>query len=274
MPVDALILVAINPEAPYQWRKSCGTGNPVINCNVMTASQKVVSRVRCDDTINGKMQDKIHIEQVKRKGNFIVIAGVAGSSWADGRSRIQDYIAKNAPGIKYLITRYLANNDPALGLAEMEDLLQTYNDIPGVMTGSAVLEWGVAQAIDAAGKSKDIVVTVLDIFDESVNGLKDGRMDAVILQDTVLLEMGSQSSSCQCLKEKQLRLSKNFWSCPYSHKDNVDSFDFAELRIRQLDGSCVNTLHRYLLICGRLNVFHYYVVSLSLDEFLNLNLKT
>lgn len=229
MPVDALILVAINPDGTIPMvEKAVAAGIPVINCNVMTASEKVVSRVRCDDTIIGEMQAKYMIEQVKGKGNFIVIAGVAGSSWADGRSKgFKDYIAKNAPGIKILDTRYLANNDPALGLAEMEDLLQTYHDIQGVMTGSAVLGMGVAQAIDAAGKSKDIVVTGVDIFDESVNGLKDGRMDAVILQDTVAIGRWGVKAAVAVLEGKAAQLSKNFWVPVHIvTKENVNTFDF------------------------------------------------
>jgi ABC-type sugar transport system substrate-binding protein len=230
MPVDALILVAINPAGSIPMvEKAIAAGIPVINCNVMTASEKVVSRVRCDDTIIGEMLAKYMVEQVNGKGNFLIIAGVAGSSWADGRAKgFRDYIKNNAPGIKILDTRYIANNDPALGLAEMEDLLQTYHDIQGVMTGSAVLGMGVAQAIDAAGKSKDIVVTGVDIFDESVNGLKDGRMDAVILQDTVAIGRWGVKAAVAVLEGKAAQLSKNFWVPVHIvTKDNVNTFNFA-----------------------------------------------
>jgi ribose transport system substrate-binding protein len=229
MPVDALILVAINPAGSIPMvEKAVAAGIPVINCNVMTASDKIVSRVRCDDIIIGEMLAKYMAEQVKGKGNFLVIAGVAGSSWADGRAKgFKDYISKNAPGIKILDTRYLANNDPSLGLTEMEDLLQTYPNIQGVMTGSAVLGMGVAQAIAAAGKSDSIVVTGVDIFDESVNALKDGRMDAVILQDTVAIGRWGVKAAVAVLEGKANQLSKNFWVPVHIvTKENVNKFDF------------------------------------------------
>ncbi len=55
--VDAIVLVAINGAGTVgAVEHAVAAGIPVINCNVMTDSDKVVTRVRSDDEIIGQMQ--------------------------------------------------------------------------------------------------------------------------------------------------------------------------------------------------------------------------
>ena len=123
------------------------SGVPVINVNVMTAGKEVVTRIRSDDEEIGRMQAEQMSKRLNGKGNVLILAGPAGTSWAVGRSKgFEEFMKAKFPNIKILEKRWL-DSDPAAGMKEMEDALQAYPNIDGVMTGSDMLGLGVGQAI-------------------------------------------------------------------------------------------------------------------------------
>jgi ABC-type sugar transport system substrate-binding protein len=166
--VDAIDLVAINGAgtAPMVDR-AVAAGIPVINCNVMTDSDNVVTRIRSDDQEVGRMQADFMAKALNRKGNVVMLRGPAGTSWANYRGNgFKQRIAEIAPGIKILGEQY-SQNSPVDGLRLMEDFLQTYPQIDGVYNGSDMVGVGSAQAIRAAGKAGKTVITATDLQADS-----------------------------------------------------------------------------------------------------------
>ena len=81
--VDAVDLVAINGAGTISAVDSAvRRGIPVINCNVMTDSDKVVTRIRSDDLMVGRMQADFMAKALHGKGNVVMLRGPAGTSWA------------------------------------------------------------------------------------------------------------------------------------------------------------------------------------------------
>ena len=178
-PVNALCLAPVDFNGSVPMVKSAlNKGIPVVNVNIMTAAKEVVTRVRSDDEEIGRMQGEQMSKYLGGKGNVLILAGPAGTSWAVGRSTgFEELMKAKYPNIKIIEKRWL-DSDPAAGMKEMEDALQTYPNINGVMTGSDMLGLGVGQAIFAAGKSGKIIITTSDSQPDCIKAIKDGKITA------------------------------------------------------------------------------------------------
>jgi ABC-type sugar transport system substrate-binding protein len=100
--VNAIVLVATNATGTVgAVDTAVAEGIPVVNCNVMTASDKVVTRVRSDDEVIGRMQADFMAKALHGKGNVVMLRGPAGTSWAEIRgAAFRKRLTEIAPGIK------------------------------------------------------------------------------------------------------------------------------------------------------------------------------
>ncbi len=231
MPVDALILVPVNFDGSKPMVASAVAKKvPVINVNVMTAAQEVATRIRSDDEEIGRMHAEYMGKKLNGEGKVLILAGPAGASWAVGRSKgFEEYMAKHYPNIKIVAKRWL-NSDPAAGMKEMEDALQVYPDLNGVMTGSDFLGVGAAQAIFAAGKSEKIVLTTTDSQDDTIKGIKEGKISATVVQSSVYMGQWGIRAAIMTLEGKADQLVKRYWTpLTILDKTNVDTFKLEEI---------------------------------------------
>src|SRR4029079_12241823 len=130
--VDAIILAAISGPGTVAIVEQAGAdGIPVINVNVMTDSDKVVTRIRSDDDVIGRMQADFMGERLKGAGNVVMLRGAPGTSWAEIRGNaFRKQLAAKYPKVKVLGEQY-SQSTPADGLRLMEDFLQTFPQING-----------------------------------------------------------------------------------------------------------------------------------------------
>lgn len=228
MPVDALVLVAVNLEGTVPMVDAAvKAGIPVVNVNVMTKSDKVLTRVRSDDEQIGRMHAEYMAKKLNGKGNVLMLNGPAGTTWAIYRAKgFKEYMQQNCPDIKIIAERFL-DSDPAAGMKEMEDAFQAYKQIDGVFTGSDFLGVGVAQAIAAAGKVGKIVVTTTDSQDDCIKAIRDGRITATVVQSSTVMARWGVRAAIWTLLGKADQLMKQYWT-PLSivDKSNVDTFKF------------------------------------------------
>ncbi|MGB9866878.1 MAG: sugar ABC transporter substrate-binding protein [Bacillota bacterium] len=228
MPVDAIILVAVNLEGTVPVVDSAAkAGIPVINVNVMTKNEKVVTRIRSDDEQIGRMHAEYMAKKLNGKGNVLMLDGPAGTTWAMYRAKgFKDYMQQNCPNIKIIAERFL-DSDPAAGMKEMEDALQAYKQIDGVFTGSDFLGVGAAQAIAAAGKAGKIVVTTTDSQDDCIKAIRDGRITATVVQSSTIMGRWGVRAAIWTLQGKADQLLKQYWTpLTIVDKSNVDTFNF------------------------------------------------
>jgi ABC-type sugar transport system substrate-binding protein len=77
--VDAIIIAAISgPGTVGAVEAAAAAGIPVINVNVMTDSDKVVTRIRSDDDVIGRMQADFMGERLKGAGNIVMLRARPG----------------------------------------------------------------------------------------------------------------------------------------------------------------------------------------------------
>lgn len=186
--VNAIILVAVNgPGTVGVVEQAVAAGIPVVNCNVMTNSTKVVTRVRSDDEVIGQMQGDFMGQALKGKGNVVMLRGAPGTSWAENRGNaFKKRLGEKFSGVKVIGEQY-SQSTPADGLKLMEDFMQTYPQIDGAYNGADTTAIGAAQAVVAAGKKGKIVITTTDFQADTEKFIREGVITAAVVQQTVII---------------------------------------------------------------------------------------
>ena len=228
MGVDAIIICATSGEGTMAIvDEAAAAGIPVINTNVMTNSTNVVTRIRSDDSYIGQLQAEYMAKELNNKGKVIMLPGPAGTSWAMGRSAgFRATMEKNFPDIEILDEQF-CDSDPAAGLALMEDMLLAYPDLEGVMTGSDFLGVGAAEALFQAGKSGKIVLTTSDSQKACINGVREGKIAATMVQAPCYMASWGVRAAVMTLEGREDELAERYWTpILVCDKNNVETFEF------------------------------------------------
>jgi ABC-type sugar transport system substrate-binding protein len=228
--VDAIDLVAINGSATVPMVDAAtAAGIPVVNCNVMTDSPKVVTRIHSDDTEIGRMQADYMAKALNGKGSVVMLRGPAGTSWAQTRGdAFRKRIAEIAPGIKILGEQF-SQSTPQDGMRLMEDFLQTFPRIDGVYNGADMTGVGAAQALRAAGRAGKVIVTATDLQPDNEKFLREGAMTATVLQGSVTIGRWCIRATINYLEKRPLQ-KEYFTPLAIATKDNMDKVDMSLVR--------------------------------------------
>jgi len=228
--VDAIILAAISgPGTVSAVEEAVAAGIPVINVNVMTDSDRVVSRIRSDDDVIGRMQADFMGDRLKGAGNIVMLRGAPGTSWAEIRGNsFKKRMAEKYPNVKILGEQY-SQSTPADGLRLMEDFLQTFPQITAVYNGADSTAVGAAQAIASAGKAGSIVITATDFQPDTEKFIREGVITASVLQQTVTMGRWGVRAAISHLEKKQVP-PVLFTGLVLATKENVGDLDLSTVR--------------------------------------------
>jgi len=228
--VDAIILAAVSgPGTVGAVEAAAAAGIPVINVNVMTDSDKVVTRIRSDDDVIGRMQADVMGERLKGGGNVVMLRGAPGTSWAEIRGNaFKQQMAAKYPNVKILGEQY-SQSTPVDGLRLMEDFLQTFPQLTAVYNGADSTAVGAAQAIASAGKAGSIVVTATDFQPDTEKFIREGVITASVLQQTVTMGRWGVRAAINHLEKKQVP-PVLFTGLVLATKENVGTLDLSTVR--------------------------------------------
>ena len=107
------------------------------------------------------------------KGSILVLEGVRGTSTSDERMRGFHDALKEAPGIKVLSTQP-GNYQRLQALQVMENLLQTYPKVDGVLAANDAMAIGALDALDGANLHAKVVG--INASMEAVEMIKQGKL--------------------------------------------------------------------------------------------------
>jgi ABC-type sugar transport system substrate-binding protein len=228
--VDAIILAAISgPGTVGIVEQANAAGIPVINVNVMTDSDKVVTRIRSDDDVIGRMQADFMGNRLKSGGNVVMLRGAPGTSWAEIRGNaFRKELASKYPNVKILGEQY-SQSTPADGLRLMEDFLQTFPQINGVYNGADSTAVGAAQAVKGAGKGGSIVMTATDFQLDTEKFIREGVISASVLQQPVTMGRWGVRAAISYLEKKPVP-PVMFTGLMTATKENLDGLDLTAVR--------------------------------------------
>jgi len=228
--VDAIIIAAVSgPGTVGAVEAAAAAGIPVINVNVMTDSDKVVTRIRSDDDVIGRMQADFMGERLKGAGNVVMLRGAPGTSWAEIRGNaFRKQLAGKYPNVKVLGEQY-SQSTPVDGLRLMEDFLQTFPQINGVYNGADSTAVGAAQAVKGSGKAGSIVMTATDFQLDTEKFIREGVISASVLQQPVTMGRWGVRAAISYLEKKPVP-PVMFTGLMTATKENLDSLDLTAVR--------------------------------------------
>ena len=114
-------------------------------------------------------------EKLGGEGNVLLLEGKPGVSTSEERvAGFNDAIA-NYPGIN-LLDSQATDWDRAKANTIMENWLQIYDDIDGVMSLTKDTGLGAIEAMKAAGRNDEILSMTFDIDDETIEAIQNGDL--------------------------------------------------------------------------------------------------
>ena len=150
-----------------------GAGIPIVNF-IDAGEGNFNSFVVYDDKKMGADVTRILAERLEGKGNVVIIEGIKGSSTSDNRSAGAQETLKAYPGIKVLAVQ-AANYQRLQALQVVENLMQQFPQIDGVIAASDNMALGAVEAMEAAGRQLPQVVSMDGTID-GVRAVASGRI--------------------------------------------------------------------------------------------------
>lgn len=225
--VSVIVVAATNSDGTVKAvEEAIAAGIPVVNVNVMTNSDKVISKIRSDDYQMGVQQARMLAKALNNKGNVVMVNAPAGTSLAIRGKGFRETIEKEFKDIKILAEQFIPA-DPSKAMAVMEDYLQTYPNIDGVFTWSDTVGVPVAHVVKAAGKAGKIKITSMDFVNPDMQkAIRDGLVYGTVAQQPIMLgRLGIRTAVAVAKGEK---VEKQIFSPILDvTKENMDKIDLS-----------------------------------------------
>jgi inositol transport system substrate-binding protein len=137
------------------------------------------------------MQGEHAAKGLAQNANIVYMQGMPGYDHTTLRRQgFMDTLAKLRPDVKVLADN-TANYDRAEGMKLMEDWIQAFPKIDGVICANDQMALGAIQALRAANRLNGTWIAGVDATDEAVKEVNDGNMALTLLQDATLEAQGA-----------------------------------------------------------------------------------
>ncbi len=158
---------------------------PVLTLDSAANGGEVLSHIASDTVAGGVMAGEYIVELLGGSGKAVELEGVAGTSAARDRG---EGFNKALEGTEIeVVAKQTANFNKAEGLTVMENILQAQPDIQVVFAHNDEMALGAMEAIDAAGRSDDIIIVGFDASPDAVSAVEAGTMAATVAQKPDLI---------------------------------------------------------------------------------------
>ena len=175
---NLVLFMPIDPKAQLPTiKRLIDSGTPVLNYNDKAGEAPYLAFVGQDDYKLGYDIARTLFDHLGGKGNVVILEGIKGSNTGDERKRGFDAALKEYPNIKLLASQP-ANFQRLLGLQVMENLIQQFSDINGVISAADASALGAAEALKSAGRGNVPVVSINGV-PEAVEAVKNGSLLAI-----------------------------------------------------------------------------------------------
>ncbi len=156
---DAIVFIPVDSKAMVAGvNKINAAGIPVVNINDRAAGGKFVSFVGVNDYDLGLETARFLLKSLGGKGNVVIIEGVKGASTNQDRIRGFKKALEENPNVKLLASQ-TGNYQRNQALSVMENLMQSFPQIDGVLAANDAMATGVIEALAAANR-KALVIGV------------------------------------------------------------------------------------------------------------------
>ena len=171
---DAIVFIPVDYKAMVPAvEKINAAGIPVVNITDRSAAGKFVAFVGADDYSIGLATARALLKAIGGKGNVIVLEGVKGSLTNTDRVRGFNDALKENPNVKLLASQP-ANYQRLQALQVMENLMQSFPSIDGVLAANDPMAVGAIEALEGANRKARVVG--INGSKEAVELIKSGKL--------------------------------------------------------------------------------------------------
>lgn len=181
--VDAIVLAACDEQALVPTvQQAIDAGIPVITIDSGVASDLPISFVATDNVEGARMAADTLASLIGKSGNVGLIPFIKGA--ATSNMREDGFLAGIAayPDIKVTATLY-CQSDVEEAMSVTQDMLTQDTEMKGIFATNEPAAIGAAQALKSAGRAGEIKLVAFDGAEEEINGLKDGSIQALVVQN-------------------------------------------------------------------------------------------
>lgn len=221
--VDAIVVVPADSKGIVPGiEKANKAGIVVVTANTRAFGGKVATWDGVANQDAAFLIAKYGLEGIGRKGNLIILEGTPGNQTATDRKKGIDDAISESSGVKVLASQ-TAKFSRVEGMRVMENLLQQFPKIDLIICANDEMALGAIEAIDAAGRLKEIKVTGFDGNNDAIKSIAEGR----------LLATGAQRPDAQgywgvvaaYIALKGMPTPKDIYlPCPIVDKSNVQEY--------------------------------------------------
>jgi len=171
---NGIVLIPVDYKAIVPGVKKINdAGIPVVNATDRAESGNFVNWVGADDYSTALAAGQALVKALGGKGNVVIIEGVRGVIGNTNRINGFKKAIEEAPGIKLLASQP-GNYQRLQALQVMENLIQTYPKIDGVMAANDAMAGGVIEALE--GSNRKSLIVGINGSKEAVEAIKAGKM--------------------------------------------------------------------------------------------------
>ena len=181
--VDALVLAACDENAligPVE--KATQKKIPVITIDSGVKSEAPLSFVATDNIKGAEIAAQTLAKLIGEEGEVGLIPFVPGAATSEMREQGFKTGLKAFPKMKLVSTLYCMS-DVAKAMDVTQDMLTSNPEIKGIFAANEAAAIGAAQALRAKGLTGKVKLVAFDASEEEINSLKEGVIQALIVQN-------------------------------------------------------------------------------------------
>lgn len=175
--VDCVVLAPVDSEAIIPSTKKINeAGIPIVNLNTKIADDtQYTTFVGLENINQGYDTAKALFEVMGGTGKVFIIEGSTGAQTSIDRVKGFEKAIAEYPGIE-VIAQQSANYSRADALNVVQNLLQAHPEVNAILCCNDEMALGSAEAVDAAGRIGEIMISGQDANDDAVAALKEGKI--------------------------------------------------------------------------------------------------
>jgi ribose transport system substrate-binding protein len=186
--VDGIVLAPLNDTALAASVKSAVRSKvPVVIFDSDLKGQEHASFVATDNRAAGRLAGEHMVKLLEGKGNVVVLRYQEGSASTHNREEGFLEAVRKSPGIKIVSDNQYGGATTETAFSASETLLIAQNaekgGVSGIFTPNESTTFGMLLALDKTKLAGKVKLIGFDASDKLVAGLRDGKIDGLVLQD-------------------------------------------------------------------------------------------
>lgn len=184
---DAIMVVPVDTSAMGPITDAVtAAGIPLIyvNRNPFGTEQppEGVYYVGSQEIVAGQLQGEYLIEKMGEKGGVGILMGILSNEGAVKRTEGNESVLSKYPDVK-ILAKEAGDWQSDKGMSITENWLTAHGkNLTAILANNDNMAIGAMQALEAAGRD-DVIVMGVDAIPDAVNLVKEGKLDATVLQD-------------------------------------------------------------------------------------------